>query len=82
MGDLFDRLERWEDVIHPNYYSTVVSQLTKLLRAPPAPRKSFRAKVGCRSRQNQPIMSDLYTCMVGGRNAIPVFVISYFLFSE
>jgi PAS domain-containing protein len=81
--DLFDRLERWEDIIHQNSYSIVVGQLSKLLKSPPAPRKSFKVKVGCRPKfGNQPVMSDLYTCLVGGKNSVPVFCISYFLFPE
>lgn len=81
-NDIHDRLQRWEDVVHPQSYQTVVSHLSQLLKMPPAPRKSFKCKIGCRAKEGgQPIEAVLCSTMVGGSNSfIPVFCISFFLF--
>lgn len=49
-SDVFNKLERWEDVIAPAHYANVISGITKCLKAAPAPRKSFCCDVACRTK--------------------------------
>jgi hypothetical protein len=81
-NDLHDQLQRWEDVVHPSFYQTVISNFSRLVKMPPATRKSFKCKVGCRSKDGGPPIEAVLCCtMVGSTvNLTAVFCISFFLF--
>lgn len=81
--DVFATLNRWEDIIAPSSYSTVIQGIITCLRQPSAARKSFRAEVQCRRKDNTTIGAELFTCLVGSKHGfIPIFAISYLLFKE
>ncbi|KAF0978403.1 hypothetical protein FDP41_002223 [Naegleria fowleri] len=82
-ADLYDNLERWEDVVHPESYPQIIAHVSRVLKTPPAPRKSFKCKVLCRKKGGGTVSAELYLCIVGGKfSYIPVFAIGYFLFDD
>lgn len=73
-SDLYDNLERWEDVVHPESYPQIIAHISRVLKLPPAPRKSFKCKVNCRKKSGGVVPAELYLCIVGGKlSYIPVF---------